>query len=228
MLIILYTKIIIFRYIYTGELDLSKHLIENIFGLLIASDELLLEELFIHIQEYLIKERETWVQDNFVFVLRTAFKFKECKKLQDYCLSSIGADPQPFITSKEFSSLDKDIFYDLLKRDDFMVEEVVIWDYLIKWGIKQTPGLGKDNDDRTKWSNSNYQELKQTLNQFVPLIRFVELSPAEYFDKVRPYKVIIPNNICDEIEEFYFKNVQPKTIPLNPRIKKIDSNLVLF
>ena len=34
------------RYIYTGELDLTEYPGENIHGLLVATDELLLEELF--------------------------------------------------------------------------------------------------------------------------------------------------------------------------------------
>uniref|UniRef100_U9UI04 Kelch-like protein 17 n=1 Tax=Rhizophagus irregularis (strain DAOM 181602 / DAOM 197198 / MUCL 43194) TaxID=747089 RepID=U9UI04_RHIID len=216
----------VLKYIYTGELDLTNHLGENILGLLVASYELFLEELFIHVQEYLIEEQAPWVQKNFVQVLHTVFKLKDCEKIQDYCLGSICADPQPFITSKKFPSLDKDILYGLLKRDDFPVEESIIWDCLIKWGIKQTPGLGNVNGDRTKWSNSNYHALKKTLNPFIPLIRFAEFSPAEYFDKIRPYKTVIPNNIYDEIEEYYFKSVQPKTINLTPRKKIIESNLI--
>jgi len=77
--------------------------------------------------------------------------------------------------------------------------------------------LGKTNKDRTKWNSTHYQALKNTLNQFIPLIRFTEISPTEYFDNIRPYKDIIPNHICDEIEEFYFKNIKPKTISLTPR-----------
>src|SRR5215216_4545716 len=86
---------------------------------------------------------------------------------------SICADSQPFITSKEFPSLDKDILYGLLKRDDLQIEEIVAWDNLIKWGIKQTPGL--DNNS-AKWNNSNYEALKKSLSKFVPLIRFSEIS----------------------------------------------------
>jgi len=35
---------------------------ENIFGLLVASDELLLEELFLYIQAHLIEKKTCWVQ----------------------------------------------------------------------------------------------------------------------------------------------------------------------
>ncbi|EXX61738.1 uncharacterized protein OCT59_006028 [Rhizophagus irregularis] len=211
----------VLKYIYTGELNLKKYSGENILELLIASDELILEELFEHIQDYLINNQTSWIQENFVLVLHTVFKLVSCKKLQDYCLESICTDPRPFITSKNFPSLDKDILYGLLKRDDMQIDEVSVWDSLIKWGIEQTPGLGNKNNDRTKWNNINYEALKKTLNQFIPHIRFVEISPSEYFDKVRPYKAIIPNHIYEEIEEFYFKGTLPKTFTLSPRVGKI-------
>ncbi|RIA79698.1 hypothetical protein C1645_840107 [Glomus cerebriforme] len=211
----------ILKYIYTGELDLTNHLGENILGLLIASDELLIEELSNHVQDYLIKEQTTWVQKNFVLVLHTVFEITNCKKLQEYCLESICSNPQSFITSKSFLSLDKDILSILLERDDIPIEEVIIWDCLIKWGIEQTFSFESENYNISKWDNENYEALKETLSQFIPLIRFIELTPADYFDKVRPYKAIIPNHIYDEVEEFYFKGIIPKIINLPPRIGKI-------
>ncbi|PKK72425.1 BTB-domain-containing protein [Rhizophagus irregularis] len=219
---------IILRYMYTGEVDLPNTLGINVLGLLIASDELLLKELFKHVQDYLIEKQANWIQKNFVLVLHSVFGLESCKKLKDYCLKSICADPQPFFTSKNFSSLNKDILYGLLERDDLQIEEIVVWDSLIKWGIEQTPGLGIRNSDRSKWNDRDFEALKETLNQFIPLIRFVEISPTEYFDKVRPYKAIIPNNICEEIEEYYFKGTLPKTATLPPRtgFQKIESIII--
>ncbi|UZO14555.1 uncharacterized protein OCT59_006011 [Rhizophagus irregularis] len=133
---------VVLKYIYTGELDLTKQSGEDILGLLVSSDELLIDELFNHVQDYLIEKQTSLVQKNFVLVLHTVFQLTSCKKLQDYCLESICEDPKPFISSKMFPSLDKDILFGLLKRDDLQIEEVVAWDYLIKWGIEQTPGLG--------------------------------------------------------------------------------------
>jgi hypothetical protein len=193
---------------------------ENILGLLVASDELLLEELFKHVQEYLIEKRSTWVQQNFVLVLHATFRLASCRKLRDYCFKSICKDPQPFITSKNFSSLDKEILFDLFKRKDLHIKEIVAWDCLIKWGIEQTPGLGSENSDRTKWRDKDYEALKKTLSQFILLIRFVELSPTEFFDKVRPYRAIFPNNVYEEIEEFYYKGTLPRTTIFPPRIAK--------
>ena len=209
------------RYIYTGELDLTKQSVEDIFGLLTASDELLLEELSKHVQDYLIEKHTDWIQKNFVPVLHAVFKLASCKKLQDHCLESICENPKPFIASENFSSLDKEILFGLLEKDDLQIEEIDAWNCLIKWGIEQTPGLGSENNDRAKWTQENFEALKKTLNQFIPLIRFLEISGADVYDKVRPYKDVIPKHIYDDIEKFYYKQTSPETIILSPRSGRV-------
>jgi hypothetical protein len=193
---------------------LTNQLGEDIIGLLVASDELLLEELFDHVQDYLIKEHNGWVYENFVLVLHAVFNLDNCKRLRDYCLESICENPLQFFISETFPSINKEILFGLLKRDDLQIEEVIVWDYLIKWGIEQTSGLGSN---RAEWNRKNYRALKTTLKKFIPLIRFVEISRADFFDKVRPYKAIIPTYIYEEIEEFYYKDTLPKTTILPPR-----------
>ena len=121
---------------------------------------------------------------------------------------------------KTFHRLDKDILFDLLKRDDLQGEEIDAWDCLIKWGIEQTPGLGSKNSDRAKWNQENFEALKETLNLFIPLIRFSEISRANFFDKVRPYKAVFPHHIYEDVVEFYYKETLPKTT-LPPRVGKI-------
>ncbi len=210
---------------YTGELDLTEQPVEDILELLIASDELLLEELFKHVQDYLIEKQTGWIQHNFVLVLYDVFKFDSCKRLQDYCLDLICADPQPFITWNNFPLLDRDILYGLLKRDDLLVERIVIWDCLIRWGIEQTPGLGSMNGDITRWNQENFKDLEKTLSPFIPLIRFEEISRADFFNKVRPYKAVIPHHVYEEIEKFHYIGTLPKTT-LPPRSGNIDSRLI--
>ncbi len=214
------------RYIYTGELNLTDQSDENIFGLLIASDELLLEELFKHVQDYLFEKCIDWIQQNLVLILHSIFELTSFKKLQDYCLESICADPKPFFTSNNFPLLDKDILYELLKNDYLLVKEINAWDCLIKWGIEQTPGLGSRNSNRDKWNKENFEALKKTLSQFIPLIRFVEISRADFYDKVRPYKAVIPKHIYDGVKEFYYKDTLPKTTKLQPRVAKPVSTII--
>ncbi|PKY59801.1 hypothetical protein RhiirA4_412548, partial [Rhizophagus irregularis] len=211
-------------YIYTGEADLCKKSGEDIFGVLITSAEFLLEKLFNYVQDHLIKKQTIWIKQNFAYVFYTTFKLENCEKLQDYCMECMSEDSQLF-TSKNFPSLEEDILYNLLKRDDLQIEEIVAWDFLINWGIEQISGLGSD---RTEWSEDDYEALKGTISQFIPLIRFMDISPADFYDKVRPYKAAIPLHIYEELEEFYYKKTLSKTEILPPRIGKlkIESNLI--
>ncbi|CAG8467642.1 2485_t:CDS:2 [Funneliformis mosseae] len=58
----------ILTYIYSGELYLIKTSADDTFGLLIAADDLLLEELFIHVQDHLIEEHTDWIEQNFSII----------------------------------------------------------------------------------------------------------------------------------------------------------------
>ena len=75
---------------------------------------------------------------------------------------------------------------------------------------KLVNALGKQKD---------YKALKETLNKFIPLIRFSDISSTDLIDHVSPFKEIIPNDIYEEVEKFYIKNTLPKkTIILPPRV----------
>ncbi|GBB84562.1 hypothetical protein RclHR1_11120006 [Rhizophagus clarus] len=216
----------ILKYIYTGELNLNKHTNEDILKLLIALDEIFLKELFKYVQYYLIENQINWVHENADFIFHTIIKLENCR-LKDYCLGYIRENPRLFITPKNFLSLDKEVLFDLLK-EDLQMNEIDIWKYLIKWGIEQTSGL---EDNKIKWNNDNYKALKKTLNQFIPLIRYAGISHKEFFDKVIPFKAIIPKNIYEEIENFYNNNLSKtttlafiKNLPL--RTDEIKSNII--
>ncbi|GBB99915.1 hypothetical protein RclHR1_03680010 [Rhizophagus clarus] len=216
---------LILKYIYTGELDLTKQSGEDILRLLVSTDELLIEELFNHVQDYLINKKTSWVHKNFVIVLHTVSQLTSCKKLQDYCIKTICKDPHPLISSKAFPLLDEEILFDLLERDDFQIEEIAAWKCLIKWGIKRTPGLESDSN-RTKWNNKNYEALKKTLEHLIPLIRFVKISYEDFFNEVRPYKAIIPDYIYEEVIEFYDNKTLPITTPFQSRTGTLISKII--
>ncbi|CAI2171607.1 16834_t:CDS:2 [Funneliformis geosporum] len=183
---------LIHNYIYTDKLDLTELFGYEVLSLLDVSDELNFKRLIHHVQVHLIKQQSDWIQRNIALVIHKAFKIANCKLLQDHCIEIICEDPSPFITSRDFLSLDKDILYVLLKRDDLQIEEIVLWDNLIEWGIKQTPVL---KDDKTKWDDADYEALKKTLDKFIPLIRYSGINSADFFAKVHQYKPIFPHQL---------------------------------
>lgn len=97
------------------------------------------------------------------------------------------------------------------------INEVIVWNHLIKWGINQTPFLKSDRDN---WNEDDYEDLKKAIGQLIPLIRFSEISRADFYDNVRPYKVVIPHNIYEEIMKFYMKDILPISIISTPRVRR--------
>ncbi|CAG8662924.1 5879_t:CDS:2 [Funneliformis mosseae] len=133
------------------EINLTNQLGEDILGLLIASDELLLDDLFKHVQDFLIEKCTSWIQQNFILVLHSVFQLA---------------------------------------------------------------------------SQENFERLKETLSQFIPLIRFVGISCADFFDKVRPYKAVFPQQIYEEFYEFYYKGTISKSTALPSRAGLLKSTII--
>ncbi|CAB4376436.1 unnamed protein product [Rhizophagus irregularis] len=176
-----------------------------------------------YIQDYLIERQSAeLILENFSIITNIAFKLNNFKKLQDYIVGYICNNSYLFFYTHLFLSLDKDILYKVLESEELQIREVVAWEHLIKWGINQIPGEKCEID---KLSYEAYKELKEILNRFIPLIRFVEITSDDFNDKIKPYKIIIPYQIYEEIEDFYNKGIFPK-ITLPPRIRKIDSKII--
>jgi hypothetical protein len=86
-----------------------------------------LKSYFEYVQDYLIEKLNSWIYENVDFTLHSVFNL--CK------------DPLPFMSSEIFPLIKKEILFCLLQRDDLSIEEIIVWDYLIKWGIEHNPGL---------------------------------------------------------------------------------------
>ncbi|CAG8496064.1 9229_t:CDS:2 [Acaulospora morrowiae] len=210
---------LILKYIYSGNLDLNKISNTDVLDLLVASDELLLRELLDHIQDYLIKQASSWLKSNLITTLHTVFQLSCCKKLVDYCLDSICNNPKPFFSSENFSSLKKSIFLELIKRDELKIEEVDIWEHLIKWGIFQTSGIREMKpSDVKKFLEKDFKNLKGTLDPFIPYIRFHEISSKDFYNKVRPFRKILPESLFEDVMSFLMAGTEPKQRKLLARV----------
>ena len=57
----------------------------DILQVLVAADELLLNELVEHLQTYLIKNKTDWMKQNFELIHRTSFQSNQFLELQKFC-----------------------------------------------------------------------------------------------------------------------------------------------
>ncbi len=88
----------------------------------------------------------------------------------------------------------------LLKRDDLCLEEIVIWDNLIKWGLAQNPSIPKDVE---KWSKGQTTIMEKTLHKCIPLVDLYNMSSKEFLDIVYPFREILPKDLFNLLLVFH-------------------------
>ncbi|CAG8700072.1 10845_t:CDS:1, partial [Ambispora leptoticha] len=213
-------------YFYTSVIDLNKESGDVILSLLIAADELEILELINHAKANLIT-RKTWLQKNLVKIMNTVSLYESFKSLGDCCLKIITKEPQNLFKSNDFLSLEESVLVSLLKRNDLKIDEDEIWNSVIKWGTGNT--LNLPNQPVSKWTSQNFAALEKTLHRCIPLIRYRDITSDDYFEKIMPYRKIIPKDIETEILAYYLKNLTPQPIKLLlPRSGFIDSNIINY
>ncbi|RHZ76538.1 hypothetical protein Glove_196g119 [Diversispora epigaea] len=138
------------------------------------------------------------------------------KKLENFYNDIVVKYPNLIFDSDDFASLKESALVSLLKRDDLQMEEIKIWDYVIKLGIAQTSTLPTILDE---WTKENFLTLKTTLQQCLPHIRYFQLSNIEIYDKIKPYKKILDKQLWEDINQHLSIPERPvKSTILSPRI----------
>ncbi|RIB26222.1 hypothetical protein C2G38_304893 [Gigaspora rosea] len=95
------------------------------------------------------------------------------------------------------------------------MEEVEIWNYIIKWGIAQNSGLPSDPE---YWSHENFSALKTTLQNCLPHISFFQMSGDDIINNVQPYQQIFEKKLWKDIMKKYMANEPISSTVLPPRI----------
>ncbi|CAG8571552.1 15664_t:CDS:2, partial [Dentiscutata heterogama] len=201
----------------------------EILDFIAASDELFLHELFNYSQEYLIEHKAEWVRQNLVHVLQIAFRHDACVSLQNFCFGLVNENAWALFQSEEFISIDEMILISLLKRDDFSVEEIDIWNFVINWGIEHTPSILER--DISKWTFEDFTLLGTTLRNLLPLVRLFQITSKDFYHRVWPFEQILHKDLKEELLSFYLTKEPPKHVPLlEPRIlqKNIDSEIISY
>jgi hypothetical protein len=134
--------------------------------------------------------------------------------------------PEEIFNSLEFTLLSEKSLISHIERDDLQMEEIEVWEHVLKWGLAQNPTL---IPDPKTWSSDDFSTMKITLQHCLPLIRFFSLSSREFSQKVRPYQKLLNQQLYEELLDFYLDpgSVSNDNI-LHPRIisKIIDSNII--
>ncbi|UZO02530.1 uncharacterized protein OCT59_021010 [Rhizophagus irregularis] len=193
-------------YIYGGELTLEEYDISDI---LVTASELSLRELNNYLQSFLVKNKASWIEQNFNLVYQTSFENDSFLELQTYCNNLILKKPDKIFKSLNFSLIPEKVLISLVRNDNSRMSEIQVWEHVLKWEFSQNPELPSDP---TNFSKNEFNILKNTLQQCIPLIRFYNLTSKEFSDKVLPYKKILPKELYMDLLKT-FLNLHPDSRP---------------
>ncbi|RHZ72891.1 hypothetical protein Glove_236g56 [Diversispora epigaea] len=206
---------VVIKYIYSGKVSLEK--LENsiIFDLLIASNELELDELIEHLQTNFVNNNASWLRLNFAQVYRTSYQVKSFKIIRDFCDDIIAKYPNTIFESENFYTLPEDTLISILKKDDLQLEEGKIWEYVIEWGKAKNPTLPTNLD---KWTSDNFLSLKKVLKECLPHIRYFSFSNEDVVEKIYPYQQLLEHRLFSDINiKLITPNKPISSIVLSPR-----------
>ena len=125
------------RFIYCGNIELKNLQGPDVLKLLIAVDELNVQSLISHIQEFLIEHQTEFLHQNPSDILETVYQHETFTDLWNFCLEKICDEPKILFDSEKFINLKAPLLELLLKSDDLNIDEIEIWESLLKWCFAQ-------------------------------------------------------------------------------------------
>ena len=147
--------------------------------------------------------------------------------LYEYIKELVSNDPKRFFKdSNSFLELENDALFSLIQYDNFKMEEIEIWDNLLEWAIAKNPTI---SSNRSLWKTKEIEVIKQTIHQFIPYIRFFQISLQDYHDKIQPLSALLPERLEKDINLYFnspesplSSNILPPRISIDSRIIKTD------
>ncbi|GES76312.1 carbohydrate-binding module family 13 protein [Rhizophagus clarus] len=211
---------IVLRYIYGGMVSLEKYDTSDIIKILVAANELSLQELFLYFESFLIENETNWMEQNFDLIYQTSFRI-DSLELKKYCNDLIFKEPNKIFNFPCFSSIPEKLLVTVIQNDNLQMGDIEIWERVIKWGLAQNPELPSD---LANFSKDDFSTLKNTLRRCIPFIKFYDLTSKEFLRKVLPYKKILPKELYKSLLSYFLDNNDDDETTNNSAVEKVGSN----
>ncbi|CAG8589290.1 15204_t:CDS:2, partial [Dentiscutata heterogama] len=177
----------------------------EILDLLIIASQMHLQKFFNHLLNFIDQRLEEYMHIDTFIIVQIIFSNDAFKSLHDQCLHVICINPNLLFEHRKFTQLDKSILMRILQRDDLgMLSEISILDYLVKWGIAQNSSI-LPNQLR-KWKKKDYDILEKTIHDFIPLIRWYQMSQDDFMRNFEFLKNILSK---ESILNYFRYNITP-------------------
>ncbi|GBC45454.2 BTB/POZ protein [Rhizophagus irregularis DAOM 181602=DAOM 197198] len=151
---------IILRYIYSGKISLEKYDTSDIIKILVAGSKLGLQELITYLQFFLIETKANWMEQNFDLICKTSFENDYLLELRKFCTDLTSKEPDKIFKSLNFSSISEKLLVSLIQSDNLKMNQIQVWEGVLRWGLSQNPGLPSDP---INFSKEDFNALKNSL-----------------------------------------------------------------
>ena len=133
----------LFRYMYSDEVNLSG---SNVMGVLYLAKKYMVPSLTDKCMEYL---KEKLDPSNVFIILPFAQKYED-NTLVDRCWNVIDEQTEAAVNSDGFEMIEESLLEGVITRDNLMIEEVVLFQAVIRWATKQCEKQGLVADGKVK------------------------------------------------------------------------------
>jgi hypothetical protein len=147
-----------------------------------ASINLSLKELTEFIKEYIINYHQLLLRNDPIGILQIVNDNKTFINIKEFCMEKICSEPEILFKSEKFIQLSATLLENILERNDLNLDEIEVWNNLIKWGSAH------DRD----------------IKNFIKLIRFYDISSEDYLTKIKPNEeYYLPKKLREDLLKFY-------------------------
>ncbi|CAG8534005.1 12867_t:CDS:2 [Acaulospora morrowiae] len=224
-----FTFEVILKFIYIGFINRNELNNANVSEILVAADELGVHKLIIYLRKFLITHTDNFLRRDPAKILYAIANHEIFEDLKEICMEPIFTDPNILFGSENFLTLKESTWMLILKSEKFIVDEIQIWDYVIKWGVAQDPKIKNNVKD---FEDQDFETLGKRLCNFIPLIRFHEISMANFYLRVWPFERILSKELVDDMLHYYMvSDAKPRFDLSSPRISSIllkKGHVILF
>ncbi|CAG8480037.1 9582_t:CDS:2 [Funneliformis caledonium] len=98
------------------------------------------------------------------------------------------------------------------------MEEINIWCHLLEFAIFQKQ---LDIFKVEEWKSEDFASLRELLQDFIPHIRWFQISGTDFWYKIKPFKKVLPKELYDDILGYSIdKSIQPKSFTILQKRQK--------
>ncbi|CAG8666899.1 1661_t:CDS:2, partial [Funneliformis mosseae] len=151
-------------YIYSDVIDLSNNDMKTNIAILVAADELCLNDLCTFIEDYLLDD-ESLLKQNFVLIQDVITKFTQFGKLVQFYNISIQQDPSLIFKADDFATIKQEILLKILVENNHSEKFIIVWDKLLEWGIAQSDELPSDISNWTHNESRRFRSESQAIQE---------------------------------------------------------------